>query len=154
MTIRLVVNTPESAVSNHFTFAKARLLRLSIILINISYPPIWLLLMSVFFDIAGGKCFQLVEKSFVIDIVCAITGKVHTDQPVYPVDRAITHIDRLVRLTQTFELLQYRQRSLLIYYRLQVVYLAVTKLVEESRTQYLFQHEYAVTKGVIGEPAG
>ena len=73
MTIRLVVNTPESAVSNHFTFAKARLLRLSIILINISYPPIWLLLMSVFFDIAGGKCFQLVEKSFVVDIVRAVT---------------------------------------------------------------------------------
>ncbi len=100
MTIMLVVNTPESAVSNHFTFAKARLLRLSIIFINISYPPIWLLLMSVLFDIAGGKCFQLVEKSFVIDIVRAVTGEVHTDQPVHRVDRAITHIDRLVRLNR------------------------------------------------------
>ena len=154
MTIRLVVNTPESAVSNHFTLAKARLLRLSIFLINIVYPPVWLLLQLMLFDITGSKCFQLVEKCFVVYIVRAVTGKVHSDQAVHPVDRAVTHIDRLVRLTQAFELLQYLECSLFIYHRLQMVYSAVTKLVEKSEAQHLVENEYAVAKSIIGKPAG
>jgi hypothetical protein len=35
-----------------------------------------------------------------------------------------------------------------------MVYLAVTKLVEKSRTQYFIQHENAVTKSIIRKSAG
>ncbi len=84
-----MVSTPESAVNSHFTFVNARLLRLSIILNNISFSSscsccYW------FFEITGGKGIEFLEKSFMVDIMRAITGEVHTYQSIHPVDRAIT----------------------------------------------------------------
>ncbi len=89
-----------------------------------------------------------------VDIMRSITGKVHTYQSIHPVDRAITHIDRLVCRTQPFELIQDVDSAFLVDHRLQVVYLAVAKLVEKSWAQYLIKHEYTVTESIISKPAG
>lgn len=105
------------------------------------------------FDITRCEGIELLEKGLVIDIVRTITGKCHTDLSVDPVDRSITHIDRLVGSSKPPELLEDRMHIRVVDQRLQVINAAIAKLVKKVRRQDLLLDIHAVPVCIFRKPA-
>ena len=82
-----------------------------------------------------------------------VTGERHTDLSVDPVDRTVTHVDRLVGRPEPPELLENCMHIRVVDQRLQVIDPAIAKLVKKVRRQDLLLDIHAVPVGVIRKPA-